>query len=86
METGRMFGFCADLSACMTLRCLETSRILFFRPVSAQSLVRCDGVRRACLRAGKYEPMWQKPRSVGSEKEDQPRLSAENQMKKRVAR
>ena len=39
METGRMFGLCDHLSACMTWRCLETSRTLSFCLVSAQSLV-----------------------------------------------
>ena len=39
METGRMLGLCDDLSARMTWGCLETSRILSFRPVPAQSLV-----------------------------------------------
>ena len=39
METGRMFGLCDHFSACMTWRCLETSRTLSFCLVSAQSLV-----------------------------------------------
>ena len=39
METGRMFGLFDHLSSYMTWRCLETSGILYFRPVSAQSLL-----------------------------------------------
>ena len=39
METGRMFGLCDHLSACMTWRCLKTSRTLSFCLVSAQFLV-----------------------------------------------
>ena len=39
METGRVFGLCDHLSACMTWRCLETSRNVSFQHVSAQCLM-----------------------------------------------
>ena len=39
METGRIFGPCDHLSSCLTWRCLETSRILSLRSVSAQYLM-----------------------------------------------
>ena len=45
LGTGRVFGLSDNVSACMTWRCLETSRTLSFCLVSAQSLMYIKALR-----------------------------------------